>query len=307
MVNNLSKYFGSFRAVDNISFKVRKGELFGILGPNGAGKTTTIRMLCTLLKPSSGNALIEGYDIVKKPAEVRRMLGVVSEGISLYDDLTAEENLYFLGRLYRLRVDYLKYKIPELLESMGLQKWANVLVRNFSTGMRKKLLILAALIHEPKVLLLDEVTSGLDPQTMMSIREKAINLAKDGITIIWTTHYIEEPEKICDRVAIISSGRVLTVDSPSEIKNKVMLKQVFEISCGEYIPLEVFNKIKLIEGIQVETGVGSFKVYSDREFNPLPEILRLLSDFGIGVRDVRRIVPSLEEAFIKLVEEAGFE
>ncbi|MEM2109460.1 MAG: ATP-binding cassette domain-containing protein [Candidatus Odinarchaeota archaeon] len=234
-VENLTRRFGKFIAVDHLNFEINRGEIFGLLGPNGAGKTTTIRMLCTLLPPSEGTALIEGFDIRKEPSKVRKVLGVVSEGINLYEDLTARENLQLLGKLYKIPKRFLNNKIDESLNLIGLFERADSLVKTFSTGMRKKLHIIAALIHEPRVLLLDEVTSGLDPQTAVSIRQMARKLSDESdITVIWTTHYIEEPEKICDRIAIIGEGKILVLNTPNEIKQTVINEIMVDIVCKTY-------------------------------------------------------------------------
>ncbi len=301
-VDNLTKRFGGFLAVDHLNFEIYKGEIFGLLGPNGAGKTTTLRMLCTLLPPSEGTALIEGFDIRKESSKVRRVLGVVSEGINLYEDLTARENLELLGRLYNIPRRILNSKIETSLNIIGLSERADSLTRTFSTGMRKKLHIIAALLHNPKVLLLDEVTSGLDPQTAVSIRELAKNLSKENdITIIWTTHYIEEPEKICDRVAIIDNGRILALNSPEEIKQMVMEATVIDIACKTYVETSVIDQIKLLNHVlKVYSKPTGLTIVYEKDKNLLTDVLRILAENDIPVVDVKKQIPSLEEAYLHL-------
>ncbi len=301
-VDNLTKRFGGFLAVDHLNFEIYKGEIFGLLGPNGAGKTTTLRMLCTLLPPSEGTALIEGFDIRKESSKVRRVLGVVSEGINLYDDLTAKENLELLGRLYNIPRRILNSKIETSLNLIGLSERADSLVKTFSTGMRKKLHIIAALLHNPKVLLLDEVTSGLDPQTAVSIRELAKTLSKENnITVIWTTHYIEEPEKICDRVAVIDHGRILALNTPEEIKQMVMDETIIDIACKTYVESSVIDQIKLLNRkLKVYPKPTGLTILYEKDENLLPDVLKILSENNIPVVDVKKHIPSLEEAYLHL-------
>lgn len=305
-VDNLTKRFGGFLAVDHLNFEIYKGEIFGLLGPNGAGKTTTLRMLCTLLPPSDGTALIEGFDIRKESSKVRRVLGVVSEGINLYEDLTARENLELLGRLYNIPRRILNSKIENSLSIIGLSERADSLTRTFSTGMRKKLHIIAALLHNPKVLLLDEVTSGLDPQTAVSIRELAKNLSKENdITIIWTTHYIEEPEKICDRVAIIDNGRILALNSPEEIKQMVMEATVIDIACKTYVETSVIDQIKLLNHVlKVSSKPTGLTILYEKDKNLLTDVLKILAENNIPVVDVKKQIPSLEEAYLHLTRKS---
>ncbi|MHA1238865.1 MAG: ABC transporter ATP-binding protein [Candidatus Odinarchaeia archaeon] len=304
-VKDLTKRFGKFTAVDHLNFDIKKGEIFGLLGPNGAGKTTTLRMLCTLLPPSEGTAIVEGFDIRKEVSKIRRILGVVSEGVDLYEDLTARENLRLLGRLYNIPKKELNYRIEELLESIGLADWGDSLVKTYSTGMRKKLHIVAALLHNPKVLLLDEVTSGLDPQTSVSIREMARALSDEhDITIIWTTHYIEEPEKICDRVAIITNGKILAIGPPEKIKEKAIEGYVIEISCATYVDLNIITEISNIEGVlDVQYDTTKLTILARKDKNVLNEALKIIAENNLPVLDVKKRAPSLEEAFIKLIQQ----
>jgi ABC-2 type transport system ATP-binding protein len=252
--------------------------------------------------PSEGTALIEGFDIRKESSKVRRVLGVVSEGINLYDDLTAKENLELLGRLYNIPKRILNSKIESSLSLIGLSERADSLVKTFSTGMRKKLLIIAALLHDPKILLLDEVTSGLDPQTAVSLRELGKRLCKEeNITIIWTTHYIEEPEKICDRVAIIDNGRILALNTPEEIKQMVMDSTIVDISCKTYVESSVIEQIKQLDHIlKIYPKPTGLTILYERDKNLLTDVFKILAENNIPVIDVKKHTPTLEEAYLHL-------
>lgn len=217
-VENLTKRFGDFTAVDNISFEVVKGEIFGFLGPNGAGKSTTARMLTTLSRPTSGRATIDGFDIVKNQNEVRRRIGLVAEKIILYNHLTASENLRFFGKLNHLPESVIRERSDKWLKRLGMQQWSDRLVGTFSTGMKQRVNIIRALLTEPKVLFLDEPTLGLDPQTKRVIHEFLIELKERGTTIILTTHDMIEAEMLSDRIAIIDHGKIAALDTAVNLK-----------------------------------------------------------------------------------------
>jgi ABC-2 type transport system ATP-binding protein len=218
---NLTKRFGDFTAVDHVSFTVRKGEVFGFLGPNGAGKTTTISMLCTLLQPSEGTASINGFDIVKEADQVRTQIGVVTEKLIVYDRLTPIENLQVFGRLYKVPRAELPSRTEKLLKLIDLWEWRNSLVSNFSSGMRQRLNLIRALIHEPEIIFLDEPTVGLDPATAVNIREFIAQLNDEGRTIILTTHQMEVAEKLSDRISIIDQGKMTAIETLADLKAKV--------------------------------------------------------------------------------------
>ncbi len=300
---NLVKVFKGLTAVDGVTFQVKKGELFGVLGPNGAGKTTTIRMLCTLLEPTSGTARVAGFDVVKEPGKVRSKIGVVSEGVMLYRDLTAQENLELLGRLYRIPTRELKDRTRKLLNFLDLEERAHDLVGNFSTGLMKRTQVAAALIHEPEVLFLDEVTSGLDPQSATSLRELTRNLCREGITTIWTTHYMFEPERLCDRVAIINRGKLLIIDTPDRVRNAAKDFDVLEVIV-EGLDERVFPKIRLITGVLgLFLSDNNLRIMVRDHEVVFPEILETIKASGGLVRSVNVTIPSLEEAFIHLTRE----
>jgi ABC-2 type transport system ATP-binding protein len=218
---SLTKKFGKLTAVDHISFQVMEGEIFGLLGSNGAGKTTTIRMLCTLLKPDGGTAYVAGHNIRKDQASVRSKIGIVSEGIEPYVDLTLRENLEFFGKVYKIPKKERANRIAHLLNFVGLNERADSLLNTYSEGMRKRASIALALIHNPEVLFFDEITAGLDPLTTLAIRNFTKDLCEQGRTVIWASHNIEESEKLCNRVAIIHCGKIVAIGKPSEIKRRL--------------------------------------------------------------------------------------
>jgi ABC-2 type transport system ATP-binding protein len=305
-IQNLTKRFGEIVAVDHINLEIKRGEIFGLLGPNGAGKTTTIRMLCTLLEPTEGTARIVGYDIRKQSAEVRRNIGVVSEGVDLYSDLTAKENLVLLGKLFGVPKKTLMKRIDELLEFIGLTSRANDLVSTFSTGMRKKTLIVASLIHNPKLLYLDEVTSGLDPQTAVSVRELTQKLRDQGITIVWTTHYLDEPDKICDRVGIIYGGRLLALGTPKEVKSIASSSATIEFTLDGPPAKECVESVKKLDGVLAANANGntlSLTVHNHE--TSVSRMIECISDYEMKILDVSKKEPSLEEAFLKLIADAS--
>jgi len=217
-VKNLTKKFNEFKAVDNVTFQVEKGEIFAFLGPNGAGKTTTIKILTTLLKPTSGIILVNGFNILSEQDNVRKSFGIVFQDPSLDDELTAYENMDFHARLYKVPEKIKNSRIKELLEFVELWDRKNQQAKNFSGGMKRRLEIARGLLHHPEIFFLDEPTIGLDPQTRNHIWEYVRNLAKkEGITIFFTTHYMEEAQNIADRVAIMDHGKIISIGTPSEI------------------------------------------------------------------------------------------
>src|SRR5579864_4196592 len=230
-VEQITKRFGKFTAVDQISFNVEHGEIFGLLGPNGAGKSTLIRMLTTLIEPTEGTARINGHDVVESPDEVRESIGVIPQAMTSDLDLSAEENLLIFAKLYSVPRERRKRMIRELLESVELEQWADKPVKNLSGGMRRRLEIARGLVHEPKILFLDEPTTGLDPVSRVSVWEMLSKLKRErDLTILVTTHYMDEADKLCDRIAIIDHGKLVALDSPLKLKASIPGKNVLEVS-----------------------------------------------------------------------------
>jgi ABC-2 type transport system ATP-binding protein len=222
----LTKRYGAISAIEDLDLRVYAGEIFGFLGPNGAGKTTTIRVLTTLTKPSSGRALVSGFDVVKEPDKVKKVIGVVQQHLSLDRDLTVRENMEFRARLRGISSSERKKRIDELLDYVGLTEDANRIVEELSGGMKKRVSIVSSLMHRPKVLFLDEPTVGLDAQTRRRLWELIRRLSLDGTTIFLTTHYIEEAEALCQRVGIIHQGRLIALGKPLELRQKLGLVTV---------------------------------------------------------------------------------
>ncbi len=298
-VENLTKKFEDHVAVDNISFTIERGEIFGLLGPNGAGKTTTISMLATLLKPTSGTARINGFDITTHKDEVRKSIGIVFQDPSLDEELTAYENMDFHGRLYRMPGNVRERMISELLSLVELAERKNSLVKTFSGGMRRRLEIARALLHEPEVFFLDEPTLGLDPQTRNHIWEYIERLNKEKeITIILTTHYMEEADRLCDRVAIIDRGRIIALDTPERLKDEiggdVVTLESRDIE-GLYAQL---SKTAWIEHIEPHDGFITLTLHNAERH--IAEIVRLSSTNGIDIDSISIHKPTLEDVFLRL-------
>lgn len=300
MVKELTKRFGEFTAVDRVSFSVETGELFGLLGPNGAGKTTIINMLTTLLLPTAGDAEIAGYDLRRDPARVRNNIGIIFQDPSLDIGLTGRENLEFHAMMYSIVSDEREERIREVLEVVGLSDKADILVEYYSGGMKRRLEIARGLIHYPKVLFLDEPTLGLDAQTRRSIWDHIRKLNRNyGTSVILTTHYMEEADYLCDRIAIIDQGKIIALDTPSGLKKRLK---------GDYVSLDIEGKVDLIASALgkkewVKEVARNEKmldvIISDYEKN-IPDIFRTASSLGIGIRSINFSKPSLEDVFLRL-------
>ncbi len=221
-IKNLTKTFGKFTAVHNLNLEIREGEILGFLGPNGAGKTTTINMLTTLMKPTSGDAIIAGFDLVKDAEHVRTVIGVVPQSFSLFPELTAVENLEYIGKLYGLSNEKIKTQIESVLKKVGLYEDKDRIAGNFSGGMKQQFSVAASIMSDPKILFMDEPTTGLDPESRIHIRELTKELNKHGITIIYTTHDMVEAEKVCTRIIIMNGGKIMASGTSEELKSEIL-------------------------------------------------------------------------------------
>jgi len=302
-VTNLTKKFGDFTAVDNISFDVKTSEVFGLLGPNGAGKTTTIRMLSTLSRPTEGTATIGGYDIVKRDNKVRQLIGLVSEKMIMYDRLTAKENLRFFGKLYNLPTNTINKRIDELLELVQLTKWKNQKVGTFSTGMRQRMNVVRALLNMPKVLFLDEPTLGLDPQSTVEIREfiKKINKENDT-TIILTTHMMNEADILCDRIGIIDHGKIAALDTSTNLKKLISGDDATVLRLE--IPSLTKKLVKKIQSLDCVKSVAQenashLKIHAagDTAFDTIIDAVRAEN---AKLNSVENLQPTLEDVFLHI-------
>lgn len=296
----LCKDFGRFTAVDSLNMGVKGGELFGLLGPNGAGKTTIVRMLCTLVEPTRGTANVVGYDIRRQAAEVRRQIGVVSDGVSLYKDLTIEENLKLFSTLYDIPRTRADDRIRELMDMFGFREKSKRLVSHLSTGWQKKAMICAALLHEPKVLFLDEVTSGLDPQSAIALQDFTRKLCDQGETVIWTTHYMGEPEKICDRIGVIFAGRLVQVGSPDDLKHSINELNTIEAETPGLTASQLKKVSSLDSAVKVTYNDPILRVTCEKHEDLAEDVMRVLLEAGARIRAVHTKEPTLEEAFISL-------
>ena len=298
-VKNLSKIFDKeIVAVDNVSFQVKKGEIFGFLGPNGAGKTTTIKILTTLLQPTKGQVNISSFDVVKNPDGVRSSIGIVPQALTLDDDLKGMTNLLLSAKLYHVPDKIAKERANELLELVGLKDAAGRDVSTYSGGMRKRLELIIGLIHNPKVLFLDEPTLGLDIQTRSVIWNYLKKLNKEnGLTIFITTHYLEEADLLCDRIAIIDQGEVLIEDTPSNLKQKLG-GDIIEISVDNHVKAkELISELDYVEKIDVVEE--KLRIKAEKGDEVLPLLLEICKVNSIKVKTVSLSRPSLDEVFLE--------
>ncbi|AXV37288.1 MAG: ABC transporter ATP-binding protein [Methanobacterium sp. BRmetb2] len=294
---DITKKYDDFTAVDSVNLQVPKNSVYGVLGPNGAGKTTLISMLCTILHPSSGKAHVNGFDVVKNPTEVRRSIGIVFQSRALDDILTGREHLEMHASLYGVPKDLRSTRIDEILELIALGKKADEYVKTYSGGMKRRLEIGRGLIHYPKVLFLDEPTLGLDPQTRESIWDYIENLNKnEDITVLMTTHYMEEADKLCDEVAIINSGQIITSDSPRNLKRKLKADTITVIVDDSEKFIKNAKNLEFVKDIfQVDSEI---KLMVERGENLVTDVVEFASKIGVQIQSVELEHPNLEDVFI---------
>jgi ABC-2 type transport system ATP-binding protein len=294
-IRNLTKTFGDFTAVDSISLSVGKGEIFGFLGPNGAGKTTTIKMLCGILMPTSGEGRVSGYDIISEQEKIKNVIGYMSQRFSLYEDLTVVENLEFFGSIYGLENARLKQAIGRVVDMAGIGDRKNDLVRNLPGGMKQRLALGGAILHDPPILFLDEPTSGVDPLMRRNFWDIIYRFSEEGRTIFVTTHYMDEAEH-CNRIALVIAGKIIALDSPDNLKRNFS-HAVYSIATDNF--LEVFEKIRYLDYI-IEAAIFGTDIHVLCEGN-MPLKKKLGSFFkqnGISGYAIHRITPSLEDVFV---------
>ncbi len=295
-LDRLSKSFGSITAVDSISLTVEQGELFGIVGPDGAGKTTTLRMLCGILAPTAGTVSVLGFDVLTQLDAVKKHIGYLSQRFSLYGDLSVDENIEFFAEIHGV-YDF-KDRREELLEFTRLMPFRNRLAERLSGGMKQKLALACTLIHTPKLLLLDEPTTGVDPVSRRDFWRILQSLLRSGITIVMSTPYLDEAER-CTRVALMNNGRIMSVDEPALLK-KHMPGEVVEIVCKDVRRASRFLK-DAARVREVQTFGDRLNVVVDNAKRDLPPLMTLLQQHAIAITDTRVIAPSLENVFISLL------
>ncbi|MGB9716237.1 MAG: ABC transporter ATP-binding protein [Thermodesulfovibrionales bacterium] len=299
-VKELRKSYNSFPALDGISFSIRKGEVFGLLGPNGAGKTTTIRILSGLSMPSSGNATIMGYDVVKDPILVKKNIGVVPETSNLYPELSCIDNLIFAGRLYGISTRKILKRSEDLLRLFGLEEKRNAPFGKLSSGMKRKLTVAVSLIHEPSVLFLDEPTTGLDVMSARALREIIQSLKDRGITILLTTHYIEEADRLCDRIAIIVKGKIVTIDTPEALKKSVRTEKAIDIKIGPYSTFTEKDFSDITKVVKYEKREDMYRFFIDDLDEFLSELSAFIKEKNLILESINTVSPSLEDAFVEI-------
>ena len=296
----MKRYPPDTLAVDGLDLEVCRGEFFGLLGPNGAGKTTTIGMLTTRVIPTSGEALVAGLDVRTHSVDVKRIIGVVTQDNTLDRRLTAWENLYYHGRYFGLSRGVARREADRALRLVRLEDRARHFVDQLSGGMQQRLLIGRALAHRPEVLFLDEPTAGIDPQGRLALWEILQGLHREGQTILLTTHYMEEADELCERVAIMDRGRILAMGSPDELRRSVGAETILSLQF-EPVTNDVMTALRALPGVRgLESSSGGLMVYADGDHGLLPQVIQTVLAEGVTLRDVSVRTPTLETVFIKL-------
>lgn len=299
VAKNLSKSYKEVIALNNVSLSIKEGELYGMLGPNGAGKTTTINILSSLLKPDSGEILYQGKSLYQNLSESKRMIGVVPQEIALYEDLTAIENLKFWGTLYGIKGKQLQSKVEELLEFLGLSDRKNHKIKTYSGGMKRRINIAAALLHDPKIVFMDEPTVGIDPQSRNLIFEVIQELHSRGLTMIYTTHYMEEAERLCDRIGIIDEGKIIAEGSLEELKKSSKIKEEIHVKFTNTLKTDLSN-INNHFNDQLIIQENQMVLSTSQANTDLPSLIQMCTHANLHLEklDVRSL--SLESIFLEL-------
>jgi ABC-2 type transport system ATP-binding protein len=298
-VQNLTKRFGDFCAVDALNFTVANGEIFGLLGPNGAGKSTLIRMLTTLVLPTSGLARVNGFDVVKDATGVRHSIGVIPQAMTSDIDLTARENMRIFAKLYGIHRDRRARMIEELLRAVDLEPWADKPVKMFSGGMRRRLEIARGLVHEPKIFFLDEPTTGLDPVSRVAVWEMLARLKRErDLTIIVTTHYMDEADKLCDRIAIIDHGKLAALDSPLTLKASIPGKNIIDVSFSHLPPgwMEKMRGLPDVADIKAEDK--AFRLSSNNGLRTTAALMETAREAGVTLTSLSVQSTTLDDVFV---------
>ena len=308
-VHDLTKNYGDFSAVKAVSFDIREGEIFSLLGPNGAGKTTTISVLSTLYAPTSGDALIAGHSVTKDPMAVRQVIGVVPQELALYDDLSARENLAFWGQMYNLGGKALKTRVAEVLEQIGLTEKADQRVKTYSGGMKRRVNIGVGLLHRPRLLFMDEPTVGIDPQSRRAILDSVKALNQQGMTVLYTTHYMEEAQELSDRVGIIDHGELIALGTQADLTRQVGQSETLILHVGEGESVEAIAAlvaaVRGLEGVHnADSADQSITIIAAQAEEILAPVVTLANADGIRIRSVDIREPNLEAVFLHLTGRA---
>ncbi len=303
-VQNLHKAFGNLKAVDGVSFEVQQGEIFSLLGPNGAGKTTTISMLSCLLRPDEGDALVMGHSIRTDQMCVKSLLGVVPQEIALYEDLSARENLTFWGKMYGLRGAALKTRVDEVLEVIGLTDRAKEYIKKYSGGMKRRVNIGIALLHKPQIIYMDEPTVGIDPQSRRNILDSVVALKNQGMTVLYTTHYMEEAQELSDHIAIMDTGKLIAYGTNEELVKIVgqMDRITLTINTESGRVMDAWKKVQGVKQVTAEDG--TLTVLADDSNQVLPRLFEAATTQGVRIASVAILEPNLEAVFLHLTGRA---
>lgn len=300
-IKDLVKKYGNTQVVRGLSLSIRRGEIFGFLGPNGAGKTTTISMLSGLLKPTSGLVVIAGFDVVKEAGKVKEKIGLVPQELALYPTLNALDNLLYFGRIYGLRGKALRQRVDEVLQMVALKEFAKEAVKTYSGGMKRRLNIAAGLLHNPEVLFLDEPTVGVDPQSRNAIFERVKKLRSEGVTILYTTHYMEEAQQLCDRVAIIDQGRIIALDTPRKLIADLGGSIIHLGVANGKLNNKLLEQLQLLDEVKVAVRIdGKVKVKALNTQEALIQMLDLFRRTNTQITSLQVLEPNLETVFLQL-------
>ncbi len=301
-VHNLTKKYNGNTAVEDLSFDINKGEVFGLLGPNGAGKTTTIRMLCCLISPSSGTARVGDYDVadINGSMKIRKMIGLVPDNVGLYESLSVVKNLEFFGRMYEAPMQVIKENIEKYLKMLDLWNNRDQAVGTFSKGMKQKVAVVRALVHDPDLLIMDEPTANLDPEAAKTIREVILDLKKDNRTIMLNTHNLDEAQRICDRIGILKT-KLLAIDTPASLE-RTMYGRKTEIIV-ENINESIVNAVKLEHPLNIEINGDKMMIEMKDPDRDTPSIVSSITAAGGRIKSVSETRASLEDVYLKLVKE----
>jgi ABC-2 type transport system ATP-binding protein len=305
-VKSLEKNYGDFKAVKGISFDIREGEIFSLLGPNGAGKTTTISMLSTLYSPTAGDASIDGHSVSREPMAVRQVIGIVPQDLALYEDLTARENLTFWGQMYGLSGQSLKNRVEEVLGQIGLVDKAKDRVRTYSGGMKRRVNIGVGLLHKPKLLFMDEPTVGIDPQSRRAILDTVKGLNQQGMTVLYTTHYMEEAQELSNRVGIIDHGELIALGTQKELTKQVGETETLILHVSESDDSDMLAAaLKNIDGVQqAEASENQVSIICANAKDILAPVIGRANGRGVKVRSIDIREPNLEAVFLHLTGRA---
>jgi ABC-2 type transport system ATP-binding protein len=300
-VQNLTKHYEDVKAVDHISFEVKKGEIFGFLGPNGAGKTTTIRILTGLIKPDEGTASVAGFDVLKNPIKAKQRIGVVPEVSNAYIDLSAWDNLMLIGKLYGVPKQKLQENAARLLKEFGLYNIKDKLVRAFSKGMKQRLLLCMALVNDPEVLFLDEPTSGLDVESAMLLREKITRYNMEGKTVFLSTHNMEEANRLCHRIAVINHGQIAAIDTPENLRAQSMELQYIEVAFNKPVNPQEFSGNQNMS--KTSLAGNRVRIYTANPSTVIEFLVEFARHRNLQILSLNTMMPSLEDVFLKLIRE----